>query len=92
MQDDFTDDVASGRCLQLGGMSVGRRREGRDIAIGSARNNLFFFPLTQGTGAESFCRAQHRDQFDSIVEQREQALPIFLAPPTSVHLQITTKT
>lgn len=91
MQDDFTDDVASGRCLQLGGMSVGRRREGRGIAIGSARNNLIF-SLTQGTGAESATHTSGRDQFDSIVEQREQALPIFLAPPTSVHLQITTKT
>lgn len=65
MQDDFTDDVASKRCLQLGGMSVGRRREGRDIAIGSARNNLIF-SLTQGTGAESATHVwQGSVRFDS---------------------------
>lgn len=31
MQDDFTDDVAPGKMSTIGGMSVGRRREGRDI-------------------------------------------------------------
>lgn len=52
MQDDFTDDGASGQCLQLEGMSVGKRSDDGDFAIGSDRNNLIF------PGLRGFCRAQ----------------------------------